>query len=106
MSEFKKSLSGFYNEVKNEACTSDECLYIEFGFKEDKAICRRGYRTARGLLKHLENTNKESNSIEENIIENEKKIVFIGPEAELDMLKELFEGAQFFALFAGLKSFE
>ena len=65
-------------------------LYYEFTFNGDKIFCREGYVGAEGALAHLANVS----DLLEQLLQNASldRLEIHGPQAELDKLKNAFEG--------------
>lgn len=84
--EYMKVLPKFLEKVK--ANEQDTCVF--YGFvgptEDDLVICREGYNSADGLLKHLANVDAELKAALENADIIELNVQ--GPPAELEKLKE------------------
>jgi len=86
LEEFKALGEQMAERTKNE----DEVAFYGFSFSGQRAHCREGYKSAAGILKHLENVDE--------LLQQALKIASLdllevhGPSAELAALQEPLKG--------------
>jgi hypothetical protein len=66
--------------------SESECLYYEFTQDADTVFCREAYRSAKGVLHHLENVGPELGRMLE--LSDLIRLEIHGPESELESLRQ------------------
>ena len=83
MEEFKAGFPAFYEHTKRGTGASGECLYYGFAQEGNTVFCREGYKSAEGVLAHLDEVEEELGKAIKLVGEGGLKLTAIGPAAEL-----------------------
>jgi hypothetical protein len=84
MDEFKKGFGAFYKGTRRG---TKECLYYGFAVSGNQVFCREGYKSADGVLAHLEDVKAPLDKAVKLAGEGGLKLAVMGPAAELEKLK-------------------
>jgi len=84
MVNFKKGFSTFYENTK---AGTKECLYYGFAVQDNKVFCREGYKSAEGVLEHLNDVKVPLDAALAIVGDGGLDLAVMGPAAELEKLK-------------------
>merc|ERR1711966_447735 len=91
---------GFYENTRSG---TKECLYYGFATQHDKVFCREGYKSAAGVLAHLDDVKAPLEAALSIVGEGGLDLAVMGPPTELEKLKGLLGplGTKFWELDSG-----
>lgn len=85
LSEFKATFPTFYEKTRTGKA---DCIYYSFCIHENQVFCREGYKSAAGVLAHLEDVKAPLDAAVALVGEGGLDLSIMGPAAELEKLKE------------------
>ena len=90
MDAFKAGFADFYKHTKEGTAASGECLYYGFAQEGNKIFCREGYKSAAGVLAHLDEVKAELDMAVSIVGPGGLDLAVMGPAAELVCFPEKF----------------
>ncbi len=83
MDEFKAGFPAFYEHTRRGTGASGECLYYGFAQEGNTVFCREGYKSAEGVLAHLDEVKAELGKAVALVGDGGLELAVMGPAAEL-----------------------